>query len=430
MTSSVKRFKLELSDWLRYSPAVRGTLGRYGLIRDRIGRRPDSQARVRSVHQLCGVARLMADDDTALCRVERRIRRRAEAVDLGSVDWSEFVPGMDDPRISKAAVLKPRISPREPGAVFISFEDQWAKLLKQGDLAGFARDYALVVSPTWCPPHSVVNCLFPNAYPGPVYSLISNPRDLSIFPRLSSKYAMVPLYASSWVNPEYFAPRPRSVRDIDIVMVANFGKYKRHHALFRALGQMPGTRAVLVGQSQGGRTADTIRSEAGWYGVADRVKVLSHVTNETLADCLCRAKVSVILSRREGSCVVVAESLFADTPVALLEGAEVGSAAFINERTGRFVPENDLAAGLTDFLDRAETYTPRHWAESNISCFRSTEVLNRLLQEQQRARGGEWTRDLAPICWRPDPQLVRPEDASWERAERERIKSLYGIEIV
>ena len=145
---------------------------------------------------------------------------------------------------------------------------------------------------------------------------------------------------------------------------------------------------MLVGQSQGGRTADTIRSEAGWYGVADRVTVLSHVTNETLADCLCRAKVSVILSRREGSCVVVAESMFADTPVALLEGAEVGSAAFINERTGRFLPEHDLAAGLSAFLAAAETYAPRQWAGANISCHRSTEVLNGLLRDHQLAAGG------------------------------------------
>ena len=252
MTSSVKRVKLELSDWLRYSPAVRGTLGRYGLLRDRVGRRPDSQALVRSVHQLCGVARLMADDDAALARVERRIRRRAEAVDLSAVDWTEFVPGMADPRISKAAVLKPRVSAREPGAVFISFEDQWAKLFKHGDLAGFARDYALVVSPTWCPPHSVVNCLFPIAYPGPVYSLISNRRDLDIFPRLSPKYVMAPLYASSWVNPGYFAPRPRTERDIDIVMVANFGKYKRHHALFRAL-QPDARYAGRAGRPEPGR---------------------------------------------------------------------------------------------------------------------------------------------------------------------------------
>jgi len=43
-----------------------------------------------------------------------------------------------------------------------------------------------------------------------------------------------------------------------------------------------------------------------------------------------------VLSRREGSCVVVAESMFADTPVALLDNAVIGSRAFINDQTGRF----------------------------------------------------------------------------------------------
>ncbi len=58
---------------------------------------------------------------------------------------------------------------------------------------------------------------------------------------------------------------------------------------------------------------------------------------EVVARWLCRARASVILSRREGSCVVVAESLFADTPAALLENAEVGSRAFINASTGRLL---------------------------------------------------------------------------------------------
>ena len=126
--------------------------------------------------------------------------------------------------------------------------------------------------------------------------------------------------------------------------------------------------------------------------------------------------------------MVVAESLFADTPVALLEGAEVGSAAFINERTGRFLPEHDLAAGLTRSWPRPSVRTAG-WAARTSPAIAARRVLNGLLRDHQLAAGGEWTRDLAPLCWRPDPQLFRPEDAAWDASRRDRIKTLYGIEI-
>jgi glycosyltransferase involved in cell wall biosynthesis len=89
-----------------------------------------------------------------------------------------------------------------------------------------------------------------------------------------------------------------------------------------ALRAMPESiRVLLIGQSQDGRTAETILSEARDYGVENRFTLMSSLPHEEVIKALCRSKVSVLLSYREGSAVVVAESLFADTPTALLEGA-------------------------------------------------------------------------------------------------------------
>jgi hypothetical protein len=41
-------------------------------------------------------------------------------------------------------------------------------------------------------------------------------------PRLSPKWHVVPLYASNWVNPDLYSPVPFAIKDIDIVMLANF----------------------------------------------------------------------------------------------------------------------------------------------------------------------------------------------------------------
>ena len=149
-----------------------------------------------------------------------------------------------------------------------------------------------------------------------IFSLISHHGDIAELPHVSPKYEVVPLYASQWVLPEFFQPRPLGDRDIDLIMVANFATVKRHWALFSALRQLPARFKIhLIGQDQDGRTAQTLRQEAAWYGVADRFTIQSNVPNYMdVAAAMCRARASVILSQREGSCVVVAESMFANTP--------------------------------------------------------------------------------------------------------------------
>src|SRR5207244_1491352 len=128
-------------------------------------------------------------------------------------------------------------------------------------------------------------------FPGPVFTLISNNDDIDVLPRIAANYRVVPLFASSWSLPELFQPRPRHERDIDLIMVANFAKFKRHHALFRALRRLPHDwRVELIGQDQDGRTADTIRAVARAYGVEKRIHIIEHAPHEVVRERLCRAR--------------------------------------------------------------------------------------------------------------------------------------------
>src|SRR5207249_1689773 len=141
-----------------------------------------------------------------------------------------------------------------------------------------------------------MNYVFAAAYPGPLFTLISNAQDQVALPRVAPNFVVVPLYASHWVNPALFTPRPRAARDIDLVMIASFGKVKRHHALFTALRRMPPTtRILLVGQDQDERTAATIKAEARYFGVAGRFAVQSNAPYPGVAEALGRARVSVVL---------------------------------------------------------------------------------------------------------------------------------------
>jgi glycosyltransferase involved in cell wall biosynthesis len=421
MVSYCKRRWLEIEDWLRYHPRVRRSICRYKLWRTH-------SSDASSVVQLCAAARL-ADDDETERQIQERIVERVRLLDMSQLDWSDFAPDFRDPRIYKAAILKPYLGPNERGVVFISFEGQWVRLLWQKDVREFADRYTVVIAPS-SSPHNFINYVFPHAYPEPIFTLISNPHDLDVLPRVSNRLTVVPLYASHWMNPELYQPMPRAERPYDLIMVASWGKVKRHQALFSALRTMSkDLRVLLVGQDQEGRSADTIRELARWYGVADRLTILSNQPHREVTKLFCQARASAVLSKREGSCVVVAEALFADTPVALLRGAVIGSRVFLNEQTGRFLDERNLARDLTDFVQNADRYQPRAWAEQNISCWRSTQILNDALKRHALERGQAWTQDIAPLQWSPDPLLARTVDRQRFAAERSEIVQRFGLEI-
>lgn len=427
MIAWLKRCAIESEDRLRYNPRCRRWFSRWHWLRHAYTHPADDQARARRIRALCAAARL-APTEEGLSRIER-IHAEVRGLNAARVDWREFIIEPEKRRLDRAAFIKPYISEREKGVLFVSFEYEWFRLFQHCDLEDFSRRYTLIIAPSGNP-HNIINYVFPTVYPATIFTLISHPDEVEILPRIAPNYAVVPLFASCWVHPGLFHPLPRSRRDLDLVMVANFAKFKRHHALFKALRKMPTSlRILLIGQDQDSRTADTIRDLAACYGVRDRFQILSHASYEVVAEALCRARASVVLSRREGSCVVIAESLFADTPAALLENAEIGSRVFVNPSTGRLLREGDLTAQLMDFLAESDRYAPRTWAEEHISCFLSSARLNNFIKQHMLASGQEWTCDLAPLCWRPDPCLTTVEDRQRMDIAYQDVRQRFNLEI-
>lgn len=359
----------------------------------------------------CAAART-SSSDSLMIAIEQWIHRRLDRVPE-AILWSWMPSECPEVTIRKTAILKPS-SPGEKGVLFISFESQWEHLTSLGKerLELLAKEYELVVAPTWSPPHMVTNFVFPLLFPGLLHCTISNLRDLVILPRLSHKYRPLKLFASSWVNPDLYVHKPRAERDIDLVMVANFGRYKRHHTVFAALAQLPPTKRpqiTLVGQPHGDRTADVLIREMEAYGVKDSFVLRSRISDAEVVDILSRSRAALITSLREGSCVAVVESMMADAPLALLRGAEIGSAAFLNSTTGRWLNEEKLAEELLTFIRDSDAFSPREWLLKNgIECRTSTRVLNDHLKQQAEAEDRPWTRNIFPHHWRPDPRYLEP----------------------
>jgi len=233
----LKRVKIELEDKIRYSRFFRSCLCwlKKSLVNINVW---EPQEIARAIDKLCEAARLATSAKQQI-QIENDIKVLINRLNKRKIDWREFEPTAENRLIESATVLKPYISEREKGVIYFSFEYQWTRILQNCDVNEFRKYYHLVLAPVWAVPYSLVNFLFPVYWDDIIFSHLSDPNDAVILPRISPNYITVPLLCSSWVNPEWFKPVPFEKKDIDLVMLANFGKYKRHFVLFKALREMP-----------------------------------------------------------------------------------------------------------------------------------------------------------------------------------------------
>jgi glycosyltransferase involved in cell wall biosynthesis len=436
---TASKLRLVADDWARYNPAAKWAMGIALDARDRLTSVDDANSIALSLQRLTRAARAIRGGPLLAAR-ERRIRDRMQRWSAGDIDWNAFYPGSEPRVLQKSIILKKPRPAGEKGVLFVAFEDNWLRILRYANLAKLAEDYDVVLSPTWSPPHDLALLLAARLWPGELYTILSNFEDELTFARIAPNLKAIPLLASSWVNPAMFEPQGTVEKRFDIAVVANFARFKRHFALFRAMRDMD-TRitAVLLGHAWGGRSRDTIEREARGFGVWDRITIMDNVA-DALAnpDAFTRpvpyvmhsSRVSVIMSLCEGSCVVVAESLFADVPVGLIETARIGSRAFITEATGRFLRPGHIAEDLTRLIADSSSMHPRQWMLDNgKSAWDSSRLLNETMRRAAQTRGAPWTSDLTPMQWRPNAEYLNSDDAEGLRAEYGRFGEAYGLPI-
>lgn len=350
-------------------------------------------------------------------------------LDAAALDWRELgsgaVPRTDIP---KALIIKPPVSAREKGVLMVTFEDQWMRLLRSGQAEAIARRYDLILGPSASPPPDLELLLMTRLWPGRLFTMLSNFKDATLMRMLSRRLTPIPLLASSWVDPDAFAPHLGGSKDYDIVMLAHFDPVKRHWLFFDALRRLPRRyRVLLMGVPLGKHTEAKFWEEARAFGVQDRFELHVRPTRAEVMAGLARSRVSLVFSRQEGSCIAVSESLFADTPVGLFRNARIGSRAFINDQTGVLLQRHKLAERLQCFVENAEAYRPREWALNNISCHVSHEVLNRHLRRAAEQEGRRWTRDVLPFAKGLVPTYLTAETEAEMLPYYEDFARSYGL---
>jgi hypothetical protein len=312
----------------------------------------------------------------------------------------------------------------------VSFEPELAKLAALASLAELERCYAIVFVPTWQPFYSAALFHLASRVKEPFWIMPSSTKDQDLCAELGPLCRPLPFQASSWVSHIPYASKPE--KSVDLLMLANFSAYKRHWRLFEAIPDMPvQTRIVLAGRPFSGRTAESLRREAAAFNVSDRFEIHENPSDAALAGLLASSRVLCALSHREGSYIAVAESLMADTPVAIFSNAVVGSKEYIRRETGFLLdPDAPLAPQLTECIERSKDLHPGPWAADNISAEANFPRFNELLSRDSTALGGEWTRNMEPFFCRHFDFHYHDASAELRHApEYEHIRMEFGLDI-
>ena len=303
--------------------------------------------------------------------------------------------------ICRSIIVKKYVNSIERGIILILFETELLKLVLSKQFPLIESKYQIVFMPSWHP-----------FYSSPIFLLAARAkRDFFIMPssfdnmklcyEISDNCIPLPFHAASWINEEYYTGK-KNIKDIDIIMVANFSKYKRHWRLFEALRELPKNLVVyLTGVPIGYRTKEKLLKEAKAFGVENRISIFENIGNDDIIKMMARAKTFCALSHKEGPFIAVAESMMAGTPVGMYENAMIGTNSYINDETGIFFsPNKRLAPQIASFLKKCDSFKPSHWAKKNISAKKNCESLNKILREYSASNGYNWSVDLEPFYCR------------------------------
>lgn len=417
----IKKAKKEWVDALRYAPLVRHGFRRWFT---RKGDRASNDSE-KLAYYFKGATSLLSP---SVDQLSARINTQLDKINDISA-WAKSQYGETSHVISKGIIIKPFTSEREKGVIYVSFEKHLVRLLNASDFGALQKQFIIVFAPSWSPPHSPALFAMPRILDDGLFTTISNPVDHDYMSLISHKLTSLHLYASSWVNIEKFELRPFEDKDIDLLVIANYGTFKRHIALFKALSELDSDiRVTLIGQEEPGRTLDSIKEEADLYGVAHMIEFAGPQPYEKITEFLSRSKTTAIFSKREGSCVVVVESMAANVPVAVLEDGELGSKEFVNEQTGVLLKNKDMGRQLQQFIDNASNYQPRQWLLDNgITYQGSVKYLNTQLKQWHEQHSKPWTKDIFTLERSPLATIAKPEEQRIMQEEQKRVFDAFGL---
>ena len=284
--------------------------------------------------------------------------------------------------------------PHQKGVLVADYNHVFPLLLSLFDAPAIASRYHIVLEPSWvgyCTPE-ILACKAGNL---PAFVQTREPRDRDLLVALGRPLVPVyPLAANSWVDDRGFAAVPRDRRDIDVVMIAAWAKYKRHWSFFQAMSGLRKRghrlKIALIGYPQDLSMTDVL-AQARYFGIADQVEAFEALPRQEVIGLLSRSKVHVLWSKREGTPRAIIEALFADVPIVMREGFNYGHHyPYINPQTGAYASEATLGDTIMRLL-AAKDLSPRAWAMEHMTVAVAVRFLEAAIQAKAESEGERWS---------------------------------------
>ncbi|EKD87942.1 MAG: glycoside hydrolase family protein [uncultured bacterium] len=320
-------------------------------------------------------------------------------------------------------VLKPS-RPREKGVLFLNFDETVDKFFALYDAERLAKNYRIVFEPSaWG--YQQVRMFFLQGLNTDVIIEAQYRQDFEYIETLGGALKPKRLGAGDWTDPDLFQSGKSTEKKYDLVMIANWLKWKRHKLLFQAMKSLQGKlgRVALIGYPIEGRTSDEILSLAIRFGIEKQIDIFENISAIKVGQIIRSAKAGILLSKKEGANRGIYECLFSDVPV-LLASCNIGvNRDHINAMTGMLSSDAELAEAIIAMVERYESFQPRNWALENTGAAKSSARLNVFLKKLAVASGEVWTQDIFPKKNAPAPLYLREEHRLAADREVEKLAS-------
>ena len=256
------------------------------------------------------------------------------------------------------------------GVLIITFTNTFSFFLKNIDISFLERFFNIVLEPSWSGYSDPDILMWKFLAKNNVFVQASEILDKATLDAIGSPFVTVSIGASDWVDYKLFHPVDCK-KIYDSVYVANTTMIKRINKYLKTIKEIKlknikNYRAALVCATWGGREEE-VKKLIKYYDVENECDIYFSLEIKRLREIISMSKVSILLSKKEGSNRSLFESMFCNTPVlALVDNVGVNK-AYINELTGNLTWDSHLESSLLFMREKWDNFSPRDWAMKNIA---------------------------------------------------------------
>jgi len=304
-------------------------------------------------------------------------------------------PVHDPSRQGDLIMLKPYLSPKEKGVLFVQYDEGVQRFASLFDIEKLAQYYRFVIEPSTSGYQNVMFFLTFGLETDVVFEAQFEP-DYNYIKDIGHNFKPIRLGAGDWADSELFDDGTNVPKEYDVVMIANWLSWKRHDLFFESIGKIKKhiKKVAVIGYPIEGRTLDDVKKECRYYGVCDLVDFYEKISSEKVGEMLRKSKTGILLSKDEGANRGIYECFFSGVPIILSSQNRGVNRDHVNDMVGMVSSDDELADVIVKMINEYRSFKPREWALENTGFVNSTRKLNIYLKELALSSGEKWSADI------------------------------------